>query len=124
MGLPYEEGSEGPGSYDCQGLANVVLRKMRLPELGQTGISDTSNIPGIHKCLLDIEENYDRIEPEERRPGDVVAIYYPSMSWIGHIGILLTENIFIHARHKIGVTKDRLNSMAWKKRIHGFYRTK
>jgi cell wall-associated NlpC family hydrolase len=81
IGVPYLFGGKSKKGVDCVGLVNCVLRSL---------------LPG--RSWLGIPEylKYTRVKLNAMKPGDFV-FFNPYGKGIGHIGIFIGNNRFIHA---------------------------
>ncbi|MDG9718682.1 C40 family peptidase [Streptomyces sp. DH24] len=78
IGLPYEWGAEGPGSYDCSGLTSRAWAKAGTP---------------IPRTSQEQWRRLKRIDIEDMRPGDLV-IYNKDAS---HVGMYVGAGSIVHA---------------------------
>lgn len=116
IGKPFAYGGRGPDVYDCYGLALEVKRR-----LGEVPPDfDHPDTPeDIHRVILAASEYFQRIEAPQPFCFVTFTIRYPFTS---HVGIVLEDrNRFIHILEKAAVCIERLDSLAWKRRITGFY---
>ena len=95
-GYPYKYGGKDPETgFDCSGLVWYVYRENGI-ELPRT--SDAQAKAG------------ELVPPEEIMPGDILCFYQGS--WVGHVGIYLGDDWYIHAEGtgigvKIAAVSDR-----------------
>ncbi|NPV26017.1 MAG: C40 family peptidase [Firmicutes bacterium] len=89
LGTSYKYGGESPGGFDCSGFTRYVfsLHGLNLPRTAGEQASVGS-----------------RISRESLQPGDLVFFTIDGKSQIGHVGIYLGENLFIHASRYQGIT--------------------
>ena len=95
-GYPYKYGGKDPETgFDCSGLVWYVYRENGI-ELPRT--SDAQARAG------------ELVPPEEIMPGDILCFYQGS--WVGHVGIYLGDDWYVHAEGtgigvKIAAVSDR-----------------
>ena len=82
LGVPYVYGGTSPSGFDCSGLVYYVFRQCGY---SITRTASTQNGDGYYVSRSDL------------RPGDIIIFYNSAMSSIGHAGIYIGGNQFIHA---------------------------
>jgi len=85
MGAPYVSGREGPAQYDCSGLVYYCLNKAG-HKIGRCSANTYSKYP-----------YWKLVEKENLSPGDLMFFWSSDLSKIGHVGIYLGNNYFIHS---------------------------
>ena len=96
IGTPYKYGGKLPDSVDCSLLVQTVFAKhgMKLPRTA----AEQSKV-GM------------RVEKSDLQMGDRIYFYNPNSSVIGHTGIYISDDRFIHASSNRGqVAIDTLSS--------------
>ncbi len=95
VGYPYTWGGMDPSTgFDCSGLVYYVY--------GQFGYS-------MNRVAADQARNGVHVDPSELQPGDVLC-FYSSGSYIGHAGIYIGGNKFVHAANsRTGVIVSELS---------------
>lgn len=102
---PYRYGGEDTTGVDCSGLVKVVYERafdLSLP----------------HKAAL----QYKMGRPVSKKrlvPGDLVFFYKKNSRRIGHVGLYLSDNQFIHAIGSKGVVLSNLAETYWRKHYAG-----
>ena len=82
LGYPYVWAGTSPEEgFDCSGLVNYVY--------SQFGYD-------IHRVACDMAGDGVHVEPDELQPGDILC-FYSSDSYIGHVGIYIGNDQFIHS---------------------------
>lgn len=105
LGSPYVWGGNSPGGFDCSGFVKYVYN-----ECGYT----------TKRTAADIATEGTAIEREDLLPGDVVYFTNGGSSYIGHVGIYIGENEFIHAStSKTGVIISELDYGSYTTRYAG-----
>lgn len=121
IGKPFADNGRGPEAYDCYGLVIEVMRRIGvvLPDYNLLcGGHDPAHIAASVEAA---SADWEKIEGPEI--GSLVTIAYPFPGTISHVGVVIGTDLFIHTRKATGgVSIDRLSSVAWSKRIRGFYR--
>lgn len=82
LGVPYVYGGTSPSGFDCSGFVYYVYR--------QCGYS-------ITRTATAQNGNGSFVSRDSLQPGDIVIFYNSAMSGIGHSGIYIGDNQFIHA---------------------------
>lgn len=117
LGVPFKYGGRDQTGVDCFGLLIMIYKMFGID------IPDHELKKGM--CLVDkkireISVDWEKIDAPEVPCAVVFWITNPD--FITHIGVVIEEDKFIHAREHISVCIERLSSPAWNKRIKGFYR--
>jgi len=118
IGKPFLDGGRGPKEYDCFGLLEEVYRRrgIMLPtEENPLSLSDKAVAIG---AAVERGEWEKVLEPV---PYCAVA-FRVIPPYITHVGIVLEDcQRFLHTRQGVNVAIEKLNSIAWRSRIAGFY---
>lgn len=118
IGIPFVDGGRSLKGFDCYGLVIELYRRIgiELPDY-QIHCEDVTRISSkIDEC----RPQWERINGESPNYCLVVMHLYDN-KFCNHTGVYLGNNQFIHTREKIGVNIDRIDSIAWKRKIEGFY---
>ena len=95
LGKPYVYGGNGPNGFDCSGFTKYVYSKF--------GIS-------LNRVAADQINNGVYVDKSSLMPGDLVLFANTSSGYIGHVGIYVGNNQFIHAStNTYTVRIDNLN---------------
>ena len=82
IGTPYTWGGKSPATgFDCSGFVQYVFS-----QFGYT----TSSIAN------DVRNEGTHVEPADIQPGDVLC-FYSGNNYVGHVGIYIGDNSFVHA---------------------------
>lgn len=95
LGTPYKYGSSGGGSFDCSGFTAFAYNAAAI-ELPHSSAAQATL--GKHVDKSDLCE------------GDLIIFNNPANTKIGHVGIYIGNNNFIHASTSNGVTITSLAS--------------
>lgn len=82
LGQPYRYGGDGPGGFDCSGLALYVH--------GQLGV-------GLPRTAIEQRQQSLPLDRSELQPGDLVFFTLGRRLLVDHVGIYVGEGRFIHA---------------------------
>ena len=82
MGVPYVWAGTSPSGFDCSGLVYYVYK--------QCGYS-------INRTAASIYSNGYAVDRSQLQPGDAICFTNSGYSYIGHVGIYIGNNQFIHA---------------------------
>ncbi|MBO5453916.1 MAG: SH3 domain-containing protein [Clostridia bacterium] len=84
VGKPYVYGASGPSAFDCSGFTSYVYKQYGY-NLNRTAAGQNSNGTQVSRADL--------------KPGDVVLFYDRGYSSIGHAGIYIGNDQFVHANN-------------------------
>lgn len=125
IGTPFIHGQKAKGfGCDCVGLLLGVFQSVGLLQDCDPGFYTPDW--WVHKD----EENYldrilfycDNIDVQEKDIGDI--LYFKFARVVGHAGIYIGDNEFIHAVTEVGVIKSSLETKSWSRRLQGVARIK
>lgn len=105
MGTPYRFGGISEKGIDCSAFVREVFRSAGFMELPRTA-----------------REQYkvgEVIEREDLEFGDLIFFKTSSYARITHVGIYLSDDLFVHASSRQGVTVSSLNSSYYSRRFRG-----
>ena len=111
LGCKYVSGGSSPESgFDCSGFTSYVYKHF--------GVT-------LNRSSKDQIKNGVTVEKSNLQPGDIVVFNNSSNTSIGHVGIYIGGNSFIHAANpKEGVIITSLSSSYYQKRYVGARRVK
>jgi len=95
LGVPYVYGGNGPSSFDCSGFTKYVYA-----HFGYT----------LNRIAADQVKNGVYVDKSNLAPGDLILFANTSSGYIGHVGIYIGNDQFIHAStNSYEVRIDRLS---------------
>ena len=105
MGVPYVWAGTSPSGFDCSGLVYYCYK--------ENGYS-------INRTAASIYSNGVAVDRSELQPGDAICFTDGSYSYIGHVGIYIGNNEFIHASSSSGcVTINSLSENYYNNHYYG-----
>lgn len=116
LGKPFSWGGRGPEEYDCYGLAKEVCRRggVELPPW------ESVCSPGLIQAGFDAGKEL-FIKCDRPEPFDIVLLMVRP-PFVSHCGVMLDAVRFIHIMERTSVAIERIDTIAWQRRVHGFYR--
>jgi len=105
MGVRYVWAGTSPKGFDCSGFVYYVFQ--------ENGIKTNRTAASLYK-------NGSYVERRDLQPGDIICFYNGGYSYIGHVGIYIGNNEFIHASSAGGkVEIDSLESNYYNNHYYG-----
>ena len=105
LGCKYVWATQGPNTFDCSGFTTYVYKHF--------GIS-------LNRSSKDQIKNGTSVSKSNLKLGDIIIFKGSSNTSIGHVGIYIGDNKFIHAANsKEGVIITSLSSSYYQKRYVG-----
>jgi len=123
VGTPYRhQGSRKGVGCDCLGLVMGVWRAIYggLPELPGPYAPDWAEAGGEESFLAAMRRNFREKQREDRLAGDVLLFRWRPHLPAKHAGILVEQNMFVHAYQGSTVSLSEL-APQWKRRIAGVF---
>ncbi len=87
MGVPYVWAGTSPSGFDCSGLVYYVFN--------QNGYK-------TNRTAESLAHNGVQVDRADLQAGDIITFYNSSYSYVGHVGIYIGNNQFIHASSAAG----------------------
>lgn len=106
LGIPYRRGGSSRSGMDCSGFARSFFADVFGIELPHSS-RDMSRLDFLDELPLD-EETF--------RPSDLL-FFGNGKNRINHVGIYLSDGLFVHSGSSTGVTISSLDSPYWQKRL-------
>lgn len=119
VGRPFESRARGPAAFDCWGLCRAVYATrygIELPIWDDYSASDDR--PAVGAVVARERRLFDPVT--EPREGDLVL--FRVAGHLSHVGVFLGWPWFLHARRGGCSAIERVDSIAWRHRLEGFYR--
>lgn len=119
-GLRYVAGGRDDAGVDCWGLLRMVYaREFDIELPGHAGVNaDTTEDEDLAEYIAASIEDWERVR--DPLPGDGIRLTLKGNSM--HVGIVLGDGKFLHARADHDVAVEDYRSSRWASRIEGFYR--
>lgn len=121
IGVPFREKGRSMDGADCWGLLKLIYSNELgiddLPDFADRyeNTRDKFNIP----LLLHIErQRWEQVE----RPQETDAVMFNLAGLPIHVGIMISEDQFIHVTKGINACIESIDSPVWANRVQGFYR--
>ena len=121
VGLPWKPGGRDRAGLDCWGLVRLVLAErygIALP--AYEGLTPERRAEASDVMARDLAKLGVAVRVEQARAGDVV-LYRVGQAPL-HVGVLIAADCVLHIEAGTGSIAGRLDDLAWRKRILGFYR--
>lgn len=117
VGLPYEEGSWGPDTFDCWGLMAEVYRNVFCIDL----LSSMQSYDRPGEKILRLQEHvsaWNRVD--KPRIGDGALFLVNKRE--PHCGIYVGDGRILHSIKNVSSCIQEISAPKWKPRLDGFYR--
>lgn len=117
LGKSFAWGGRGPDHFDCYGLCIELARRN-----GQS-IPDSvwSEEPAEIDALMSQYETKGFIKVETPQAGDFVG-FRLRPPYMSHVGMMLNQYEFIHITKGTKVSRERVDSLQWNRKVAGYYR--
>jgi peptidoglycan DL-endopeptidase CwlO len=102
QGKPYKNAAKGPDAFDCSGFVYYVFKQHRV------SLPPPAEAQG--------QSGYE-ISRDGVQPGDLVIF---RIDGDFHVGIVISEDEFVHASKSRGVAIDSVGTSYWHKRLIGY----
>lgn len=117
LGKAFEWGGRGPASYDCYGLCMELARRngQQIPD------SIWAEDPARIAELVSATEAKGFVRVSSPQAGDFVG-FVLRPPFVSHIGYMVSDIEFVHITSGTRVTRERLDSLQWERKIAGYWR--
>ena len=120
VGIPYKLHGRDIDGLDCWGLARLIYKDQKdidLPSLSEEYFA-SDDVTHNQEVIARHKEGWALVN--DYTVGDV-ALFRINGSQ-SHVGVIIDENRFIHAREGNNVTIEKLDSIQWRRRLVGVYK--
>lgn len=119
LGKEFTWGGRGPESYDCYGLC-IELAKRNGQEIPNSAWSEK---PEEIDALLEVGYKKGFVKVDVPEVGDFVT-FKLRPPFVSHVGVIIntTPVEFLHITKGTKVSRERIDSLIWIKKLAGFYR--
>lgn len=118
--IPFKEKGRDYSGCDCWGIPYLIYRDLLHIELPLyvDSYQNTADVREISR-LMD-KERVTWVQVDKPEPYDIVNIRLRNRPL--HCGVCIGEGRFIHCLDGTNTTVERLDALAWRHRIVGYYR--
>jgi hypothetical protein len=119
IGIPYVEKGRDKSGLDCWGLVRLVYQdqyKIDLPSFAEN--YEHADTAKIQELLSQGKELWATVDKPD--VGDVVLLRINGL--YSHVGVVISENQFLHIRDGSDSVIERFDTGVWKHRVGGFYK--
>jgi cell wall-associated NlpC family hydrolase len=122
VGIEFEEKGRNRDGCDCWGLVRLVLKEQFDVDLMDHN-DDYRSVKDRHAIARVVENDLSNwIETEKPQCGDVVLLRSKGLPL--HIGVMVNKRKMLHIEKGINAGTERLDSITWKDRVIGYYRSR
>lgn len=127
VGLPYRVGGRERDGLDCWGLVRLVWREefgLAVPEHAgvEWGCEAATASVSAYIAQEAAGAGYWPVAAGQEREGDAILLRVRGLPL--HVGVVLTPGIMLHVAEGADAVVEGYHSMAWSRRVLGFYRPK
>lgn len=127
VGTPWVHQGRAPGAgLDCIGIIVCAARAAGATIVDRDGYGRQ---PNPRQLMAAFEENFEQIDPADRRPGDLLVFYWRESRKLGrlpqHAGIVTERRGgegLLHAYDRVGRTVETGLDERWTSRVHSAWR--
>ena len=119
IGIPYAEKGRNKSGLDCWGLVRLVYKEqynIEIPSFAED--YESYNEKHIQELILIGKENWTKVS--EPSIGDAILLRINGLFM--HVGVVVSDNQFIHVREGQDTVIERFDTGVWKHRVEGFYK--
>lgn len=119
VGLPYKLHGRDRTGLDCWGLVRLVYKEQQLIELPSFASEYSASTPAIAaEAIARCNEGWEVSET----PGEGDVVLFRITGSAAHVGVLINDSEFLHAREGSDSCIEKLSSPKWKTRVEGIYK--
>lgn len=120
LGTPYVLNGFDPSGWDCRGLVSWCRREWNgKSSPGMDGFfpaEEATDVDRVQALMLAQIDAWQTIEPQQ----GAVALFTVRQR-VAHVGYMLNNHEFLHAREGYGTTTNSLYDKKWQRRFKGAY---
>ena len=123
IGIPYVQHGRTKEGCDCWGLLNLIWREQfgfEPPPYEGVDWYKGQKPTVIGSDAIEYASLYAPVPQGEEQAGDGILLRMRGHPF--HVGLVVTPGYMIHTHESAGAVIECYRSMAWEKRISGFYR--
>jgi len=121
LGVPYLLNGFDPNGWDCRGLVSWCRREWdKKPSPGFDGFFPAEEATDVDRVQFLMSAQIHAWARQERALQGHVALFTVRQR-VAHVGYLLNDHEFLHAREGFGTTTNSLHDRKWQRRFVGAY---
>lgn len=118
LGKSFAYGGRGPEVYDCYGLALEVCRR------GGVILPPWRSVCEVTGIQAEFEQGKMLFEELPSPQPLCLVLLMVRPPYVSHCGVMLDRIRMIHITESTSVAVERIDSLAWRRRVCGFWRLK
>lgn len=116
LGKPFVYGGRGPDAYDCYGLAQEVCRRGGVVLPPWQSVCEAAAIQDEFDRGKELFEQIPAPEPL------CLVLLMVQPPYVSHCAVMLDATRMIHITERTSVAVERIDNLAWQRRVRGFWR--
>ena len=124
IGVPFaNRGRSKETGFDCYGLVREIFKRCgrSLPDY-TADFRDVRQVDSLIREARTTSTNWRKVSRQNLSVPCVITMRFGvPQGMVNHTGCYIGAGKFIHTRESIGVCVDRIDSLAWRGVIEGFY---
>ena len=123
VGIPYRMLGRSRDGADCWGLVRLVYADrlgVDLPAYDGRGFSGRASVADVVSLVADARDAWHEVSEDDAAPLDLVLLRVHGQPV--HVGVLVAPGIMLHSLAGHDSAVERLDSLAWARRIIGYGR--
>lgn len=123
LGMQFKLGGRGPKEIDCYGVLVHYYKAFGLELPDYSSSADWGE--NEDTILSEYAKFFVKLDPDEPLAVGDMILFLSEKEVMGHLGVCLGNNRFIHSYDKIGVKIDNFSTnKIWKERVCGHFRVR